>query len=355
MLYVSSTSSTPGFGQATPITPSQDETATYALSLDNLSMGAHMLYLRVQDNHGRWSAVQKHPIYVLNNLPDVVAVEYFFDDNDPGVGQATAVPLPSVKTDPFAFEANTAGLAPGEHHLMVRLQKNNGFWTLYDAATFTVEGPAEPEHYAVLTDNTDEVSTTSGTHSGKTLTFYYDDQKTARNGMGVGPFTNSYDYERGRDVVNSGWDEQRETITSVVFDNSFAKDTTISSTAFWFNRCSNLATIDGIANLKTNNVTDMCAMFENCSSLTSLDLSHFNTANVTNVSWMFRGCTGLTNLDLSSFNTANVTDMSWMFADCSDLTSIDLSSFNTSNVTNMGQMFYGCFGLKLLTFCIIYV
>ena len=290
----------PGYGQATAITPSQDETATYALSLDNLSMGAHMLYLRVQDNHGRWSAVQKHPIYVLSNLPDVVAAEYFFDDNDPGEGQATAVPLPSVKTEPFAFEANTEGLAPGEHHLKVRLKKNNGFWTLYDAATFTVEGVAEPEPYAVLNeDNT-------------VLTFYYDDQKAARNGMDVGPFSGYPD--------DQTWYAQRESITSVVFDTSFAGCTTLTSTAYWFYGLKNLTSITGISNLRTDNVTNMGGMFADCQKLTSLDLGSFKTDNVTNMKAMFDGCSILTSIYVSSeWTTASVTEGSNMFRYCTNL------------------------------------
>lgn len=341
----------PGFGQGTPITPSQDETATYALSLDGLSMGAHVLNLRVQDNHGRWSAVQQHPIYVLSNLPDVVAAEYFFDDNDPGEGQATAVPLPNVKTDPFAFEANTAGLAPGEHHLMVRLKKNNGFWTLYDAATFTVEGPAEPEHYAVLTDN-DEVITDSETGDvtqGKTLTFYYDTEKQARNGMDIGPFELDYD-ESIQTLVVKGrkWDEQAQQITKVVFDSSFADDTTLTSTAHWFYECRNLTTIEHIENLKTQNVTDMTRMFFLCCGLTNLDVSGFKTDNVTKVYWMFAGCSSLTNLDVSGFNTSKVTNMNSMFSNCSGLTSLDVSSFNTDKVTIMDGMFGGCSSLTSL-------
>ena len=35
-----------------------------------------------------------------------------------------------------------------------------------------------------------------------------------------------------------------------------------------------------------------------------------------------------------------------MFEDCSSLISIDLSSFNTTNVKNMGWMFHGCSSLK---------
>ena len=311
----------PGFGQATPITPSQDEEATYALSLDNLSMGAHMLYLRVQDNHGRWSAVQKHPIYVLSNLPDVVAVEYFFDDNDPGEGQATAVPLPSVKMDPFAFEANTAGLAPGEHHLMVRLQKNNGFWTIFDAATFTVEGPAEPEPYAAFSDD------------NTVLTFYYDTKKEERSGMGVGPFSPS---------ISGSWGNKTSSITTVVFDESFAGYTSLTSTSYWFSQCKKLTTIVGMENLNTSGVTKMDNMFLNCEALTSLDLSSLNTSEVTWMDGMIRGCTSLTEVNLSNFNTEKVESTNSMFYGCHSLKTIDLSSFATPKLSYTGYMFFDC-------------
>ena len=170
------------------------------------------------------------------------------------------------------------------------------------------------------------------------LTFYYNDQKEACNGMSVGPFTDS-------DVPS--WIRANK-ITTAVFDSSFANCTSITSTAYWFYFCNKLTTIVGIENLKTDNVTDMSSMFYSCYSLTNLDLSSFNTANVTDMSSMFYSCYSLTNFDLSSFNTANVTDMSKMFFKCSSLTSLDLSRFNTGNVTNMGLMFEGCSGLTSL-------
>ena len=329
----------PGYGMGTSIGVAQDENATYALPLDGLSMGAHMLYLRVQDNHGRWSSVQSHPIYVMNNLPDVVAVEYFFDDDDPGEGQATSVPLPNFKTEPFAFEANTDGLSAGEHHMKVRLQKNNGFWTLFDAATFTVEGTvvAEAEPYAVLTNNDDVITDdeTGNTYSGKTLTLYYDDQKAARNGMSVGP-------------DGTAWYDQRESITKAIFDPSFANCTSITNTAYWFYKCTHMKSIVDMSNLKTDNVTDMSNMFAYCSDLTTLDLSGFKTDNVTNMSFMFCCCSGLTSLDVSGFKTDNVTNMENMFFHCSGLTSLDVSGFKTDNVTSMYYMFDGCSGLTSL-------
>ena len=96
----------------------------------------------------------------------------------------------------------------------------------------------------------------------------------------------------------------------------------------------------------TSNVTSMSRMFEDCSGLTSLDLSNFDTSNVTYMDSMFWGCNKLTSLDVSSFNTSKVTNMSYMFKGCSNLTSLDLRNFNTSNVTDMSGMFDACTNLK---------
>ena len=200
----------------------------------------------------------------------------------------------------------------------------NQIYDICDKIEEQMSGQATAEPYAVLSEN------------NTVLTFYYDDQKAARNGMGVGPFSNS---------AYQSWYDQRESITSVVFDALFANCTTISSTAYWFFECKNLSTITDVKNLKTDNVTDMRWMFYGCSGLTSLDLSHFETSNVTDMGLMFYGCSGLTNLDLSHFNTSNVTDMSVMFSYCSSLTSLDMSHFETSNVTDIGMMFYGCSAL----------
>ena len=173
------------------------------------------------------------------------------------------------------------------------------------------------------------------------LTFYYDDQKAARNGMDVGPF----DYSKN---VYQSWDGQRGSITSVVFDASFANCTTLTSTAYWFYGLKNLSSITGIGNLKTGNVTDMREMFEYCRSLTSLDLSGFRTDNVTDMYWMFTECSGLTSLDVTGFKTDNVTDMGGMFYRCSSLTSLDVTGFKTDNVTNMSGMFTDCSSLTSL-------
>ena len=137
------------------------------------------------------------------------------------------------------------------------------------------------------------------------------------------------------------------TIVHIVFDKSFSTYTPSSLDEF-FSNLLKLETIKGLEYLNTEKVTDMYRMFYKCSSLTSLDVTHFNTANVTDMRYMFYKCSSLTSLDVTHFNTANVTDMSYMFSSCSSLTSLDVTHFNTANVTNMSTMFYNCSKLTSL-------
>ena len=353
----------PGFGQATAIENPQNGEANYALSIDGLSQGAHTLYLRAADDRGIWSSVIAHPLYVCGPTTGIAALEYFFDDNDPGEGQATQVTLPENPLEQFVFSANASALAEGNHTLNVRAKGTDGIWRLISNRIFavTTSVPGESEPYAVLSDD------------NTVLTFYFDDQKETRGGMSVGPFTRLYydDESQNNKVNGRGWDN---TVTSVVFDESFANCTTLTSTAYWFFNCSNLTSINNIEYLKTDNVTDMNNMFCNCrgltslnvtnfktenvtdmgnmfyvcSGLTSLDVTNFKTENVTNMAMMFFGCSGLTSLDVTNFKTDNVTDMSYMFDDCRGLTSLDVTSFKTDNVIDMSHMFSSCSGLTSL-------
>ena len=84
-------------------------------------------------------------------------------------------------------------------------------------------------------------------------------------------------------------------------------------------------------------------MFNNCSSLTSLNLSNFNTSNVTNMNNMFAYCYGLKSLDLSHFNTSNVTNIDSMFSWCYNLEELDIHNFNVNNnIEYVNCMFEGC-------------
>lgn len=116
-----------------------------------------------------------------------------------------------------------------------------------------------------------------------------------------------------------------------------------------FNGCRALSKLV-LTDFKTGQVSTMESMFLNCSKLETLDVSSFNTENVTTMVGMFNNCSSLRSLDLSGFNTANVTEMSSMFKDCSSLRSLDLSSFNTRKVSAMQSMFKGCTNLESIDF-----
>ena len=158
---------------------------------------------------------------------------------------------------------------------------------------------------------------------------------------------------------NSAWVEDKQTVATInknlgnvtivhiVFDESFSTYTPTSLYCF-FEDLKKLETITGLEYLNTEKVTDMYGMFYNCSSLTSLDVTHFNTANVTDMRYMFYYCSSLTSIDVTHFNTAKVTNMRYMFYNCKALTSLDVTKFNTAKVTNMSYMFSNCKALTSL-------
>lgn len=157
---------------------------------------------------------------------------------------------------------------------------------------------------------------------------------------------NIYELQSGN---RQDWNDHAAEIKKVVFKAGF-RDETHTTCSSWFNGCTNLASIEGIENLNTSNVTNMSGMFAQCSNLETLDLSHFNTEKVENMSKMFNECTKLHDLNISSFNTENVTNMYGMFYGCSSLETLDLSHFNTKNVlyTGLCYMFNGCSSLSSL-------
>ena len=200
-----------------------------------------------------------------------------------------------------------------------------------DIAMMSTSAAANPEPYVVLSEN------------NTVMTFCYDDQKTAKGGMDVGPFV--YDSRDKR-----GWSPYTSQITKAVFDQSFDQCTTLTSTAFWFTYMTQLETIEHIEYLHTDNVEDMNCMFDSCYVLRDLDVSHFVTAKVKNMNCMFNRCEALTSLNLRNFDTSNCTILRGMFYDCKGLTSLDITNFNTSKNTSTESMFELCSSLESITF-----
>ena len=215
-----------------------------------------------------------------------------------------------------------------------------GMGTTYDANHIDAEyahidgGPSNPGYFTGQPE-----AYACYTPGNKTLTFYYDTQRSSRPGT-------TYDLNEGNRIP--AWHSIARSGTNVVFDPSFA-GARPTSTYDWFGDMQYLSSISGMKEyLNTSEVTNMSEMFSNCIGLTSLDVSNFNTANVTNMNYMFYGCSAVTSLDVSNFNTANVTDMEYMFTYCKKVPSLDVSNFNTANVTHMDYMFNECYALTSL-------
>lgn len=119
----------------------------------------------------------------------------------------------------------------------------------------------------------------------------------------------------------------------------------VTDMAYMFDGCTTLKDNYGFWNLKTDSATTLEGMFNNCSSITDIEVN-WSTDNVTNMSKVFNGCTNLSNLNVGGWNTSNATDMSYLFSGCKSLSTIDIKNFDTSNVKNMQLMFAYCESLS---------
>ena len=153
--------------------------------------------------------------------------------------------------------------------------------------------------------------------STKTLSFYYDNDKSSWSGVDV--------YDLNAAGENPGWnDEHKADIKTVEFHESF-KNARPTNTASWFagplyGQESQLEHIYGLENLNTSEVTSMSGMFICCKKLTTLDLRNFDTRNVTNMGWMFSQCTNLRTIIVgSNWDTSNVESSTSMFGSCRNL------------------------------------
>ena len=126
----------PGYGKGFTIQDIEDGTSQLAIDLSGLLPGAHILYLRSHDKN-RWSSTIACPLYVCRHT-DIVALEYFFDGNDPGEGKATQVALPTNLSSTFTFEVPLNHLKVGDHLLHVRAKGIDGLWSVISTDAFAV-------------------------------------------------------------------------------------------------------------------------------------------------------------------------------------------------------------------------
>lgn len=106
----------------------------------------------------------------------------------------------------------------------------------------------------------------------------------------------------------------------------------VTDMQFMFYKNHNLAAIDLTSWVNsTPQLTAMNSMFQDCTSLTQIDLSKFfyniadevQASNLTTMAYLFSGCTNLQKVDLSSLRSAEkLTSMGFLFNDCRSLTDV---------------------------------
>ena len=124
----------PGYGNATIINNVTSGDNNLSLSVEGLSPGAHMLYVRSQASDGVWSATQAHPLLLIKQKPiQATRVEYFYD-TDPGYGKGKSVG--NLTDGDNNIVVSVEGLSYGVHYLCFRAQDDQGIWS--QVATYSV-------------------------------------------------------------------------------------------------------------------------------------------------------------------------------------------------------------------------
>ena len=131
----------PGVGNAQPLSITSGTTLneTFAIALNSISEGIHVIHIRVKNNLNQWGLYGRQVFYkspqILNN--EITKAEFFID-TDPGVGNATAIAVTQgALVDETLNIAIPSNLSAGDHVLHIRVKSSNGKWSLYGRPQFT--------------------------------------------------------------------------------------------------------------------------------------------------------------------------------------------------------------------------
>ncbi|MCE3278289.1 MAG: hypothetical protein K0S44_480 [Bacteroidetes bacterium] len=143
----------------------------------SLAVGFHKLYVRYKDNLGQWGLHDEKLFYVYDPTPPpapaqaapIVAMEYFFDANDAGIGMGAFLP-PFTPSDNIDIISQVEAVDPlfltplsvGTHTLNIRARDAAGVWGLTRSFPFTVcSQPAVASYTTSVSGNTVTFTNTS--------------------------------------------------------------------------------------------------------------------------------------------------------------------------------------------------
>ena len=136
----------PGFGLATSITITTGQALDINELIPNsLTPGHHHIHIRAKNSDGRWGVSESRPVYVpptatTSSTADIVKIEYYFDNVDPGVGNGIDLPItsgPLIDLDP-ALVPTSPTLIDGVHYITFRAMNADNMWGMAEIDTFDI-------------------------------------------------------------------------------------------------------------------------------------------------------------------------------------------------------------------------
>lgn len=115
-----------------------------------------------------------------------------------------------------------------------------------------------------------------------------------------------------------------------------------------FHGCNKLTQLN-VKHFNANSVLHMSYLFSGCRRLKVIDLEGWDFSQVSDANEMFGYCGKLEKI-IANFNFNMIKGMAFMFDCCTKLSEVDLTHSDLSHVFDFGYMFFNCEGLKKISF-----
>jgi len=146
-------------------------------------------------------------------------------------------------------------------------------------------------------------------------------------------------------VVNKYFPETYEELRQIVIDKY--EDVLTQHGKYLDLRDINVSKINTLGDYRSTSPYSGYGLFYKFSEIEIIDTTGWNTKNVTDCRCLFDACYKLKEIrGIDTWDVSNVKIFSYMFNDCYSLTKLDLSKWKLKSVEEMDSMFSGCKNLR---------
>ena len=188
-------------------------------------------------------------------------------------------------------------------------------------------------------------------------------EQVIATGSRVNGITNSYAMFQNNSAMHTlvgeeGWEFANNTDAGWMFENcSSLTEVEVGTWGFenlkegngLFSGCSQLKSVNGSGNWDLSNAVHLEYMFQNDGALTYVDATNWGLENCVSLQLAFRECGALETVEgTENWDTGNVENFYGTFYYNRKLADIDVSKWDTSSAKNLGHMFNRCVSLEVL-------